>query len=181
MATSNVGKRFESDFKKSVEQHHLLIRLNDPPQSFGGGTAKFSIPNPCDYLLMDTKHRILVCFELKTTKYKSISYEDVNSDEKQNRMIHKHQISGLTNFSKYNYVEAGFLFNFRDEKNNCERTYFQRVEDFNDMVKKIEKHSCNELDILTYGGVKLNGDKKRVRYTWDIESLLDEIAKKYNN
>lgn len=174
----NVGKAFENDFKKSVNPQHLLIRLNDPPQSFGGGTARFSIKNPCDYLLMDTKHRTLVCLELKTTKFKSISYENVNSDDNTSRMIHKHQISGLTKFSEYNCVEAGFLFNFRDEKNACERCYFMMVEDFNNMVKNSNKHSCNELDILTNGAIKVQGDKKRTRYTWDIDSLLNDIAEK---
>ena len=54
---------------------------------------------------MDTKHRTLVCLELKTTKFKSISYEDVNSDDNTSRMIHKHQIYGLTKFSEYDSVE----------------------------------------------------------------------------
>lgn len=175
---SNVGKVFENDFKKSVNSHNLLIRLNDPPQSFGGGTARFSIKNPCDYLLMDTKHRILVCFELKTTKFKSISYEDVDGNDNTSRMIHKHQIYGLTKFSEYDSVEAGFLFNFRDEKNSCERCYFMRVEDFNNMIKNSNKHSCNEIDILTNCAIKVHGEKKRTRYTWDIDSLLDTIAEK---
>lgn len=175
---SNVGKVFENDFKKSVNSHHLLIRLNDPPQSFCGGNARFSIKNPCDYLLMDTKHRTLVCLELKTTKFKSISYEDVDKDDNTSRMIHKHQIYGLTKFSEYDSVEAGFLFNFRDEKNSCERCYFMRVEDFNNMIKGSNKHSCNEIDILTNGAIKVHGDKKRTRYTWDIDSLLDTIAEK---
>ena len=172
----NVGKIFEASFKKSVSPQHLLIRLNDPPQSFGGGTARFSIKNPCDYLLMDTKHSTLVCLELKTTKSKSISYEDVNGDDNQSRMIHRHQIVGLTKLSEYSHVESGFFFNFRDEKNNCERCYFMRIEDFNNMVKNSSKHSCNELDILTNGAIKVQGLKKRTRYTWDIDSLLDAIA-----
>lgn len=172
------GKAFENDFKKSVNPQHLLIRLNDPPQSFGGGTARFSIKNPCDYLLMDTKHRTLICLELKTTKYKSISYEDVNGDDTQSRMIHRHQISGLTKFAEHDCVEAGFLFNFRDEKNDCERCYFMRVDDFNNMAKSSDKHSCNEIDILTNGAIKLQGLKKRTRYTWDIDSLLDAIAER---
>lgn len=175
---SNVGKVFENDFKKSVNSHHLLIRLNDPPQSFGGGTARFSIKNPCDYLLMDTKHRTLVCLELKTTKFKSISYEDVDGDDNTSRMIHKHQIFGLTKFSEYGSVEAGFLFNFRDDKSACERCYFMRIEDFNNMIKDSNKHSCNEIDILTNGAIKVHGKKKRTRYTWDIDSLLDTIAEK---
>lgn len=172
----NVGKIFESDFKASVPSYSLLIRLNDPPQSFGGGTARFSIKNPCDFLLFDTKRRTLLCCELKTTKYKSISYEDVNGEDNQSRMIHKHQISGLTKFSEYNNVIPCFIFNFRDEANNCERCYFQRIEDFNNMVGKLDKKSCNELDLLSNNAIRIKGEKKKVHYRWDIENLLNELS-----
>lgn len=177
----NVGKQFESDFKSSVPDYCLLIRLNDPPQSFGGGAARFSIPNPCDYLAFDSKHRIFVPLELKTTKYSSVSYEDVNLKEQPSRMIHKHQITGLTKFSQYENCYPGFLFNFRDEKNNCERCYFQRIEDFNNMVKKTDKKSCNELDIITNGAIKIDGEKKRTRYRWNIDNLFEDIVKRFDN
>ena len=52
------------------------------------------------------------------------------------------------------------------------------IEDFNKMANNSDKHSCNELDILTNGAIKVQGLKKRTRYTWDIDSLLDVIAEK---
>lgn len=172
---SNVGKRFEQQVKKSCPPYLLMIRLNDPPQSFNN-TAKFSIKNPCDYIEFDSKHRILVPMEYKTTKLKSMSFEDVNSDEEQNRMIHKHQIVGLTKFSKYDNVAAGFLFCFRDEENDMQRCYWQNVVDFNNMVRQINKKSFNELDLLAKGNpIKVSGEKKRVNYIWDIDGLLNEI------
>lgn len=91
-------------------------------------------------------------------------------------MIHAHQIVGLTKFARYDNVVAGFLFNFRDEKNNCERCYFQMIEDFNEMVKGIDKKSFNELDLITNNAIKVNGEKKRVHYRWFIENLLDDIS-----
>lgn len=177
----NIGKRFEEDFKKSVPTSSLLIRLQDPPQSFAKSeNTKFSHKNPCDFLLFDCEHRVFVPIELKTTKNKSISFDDINIEDKQNGMIHKHQIIGLTGFSKYDNVVAGFLFNFRDEKSGLERCYFQNVKDFNAMVQKINKKSFNELDLLTDGNaIKLNGNVKRSRYHWDIDSLLNDITIKY--
>lgn len=172
----NVGKLFEEQFKKSVHEHCLLIRLNDPPQSFCGGSARFSIKNPCDYILFDTKNRMLVPIELKTTKYKSMSFEDANTNEQQSKMIHAHQIAGLTDFAKYDNVCAGFLFNFRDEDNGIERCYFQRIDDFNIMVKDIDKKSFNEIDLLRHNAIKVQGIKKRVRYIWDIDGLLEELS-----
>lgn len=179
--SQSAGKQFEADFKRSVPSSSLLIRLNDSPQAFSKSKmTRFTHRTPCDFILFDGKRRILVPVELKTTKYKSISYEDVNSDDAQNRMIHKHQIVGLTKFSEYENVIAGFILNFRDEKNDCERCYFISVQDFNEMANKSDKCSCNELDILSSGGIRLEGEKRRVHYTWDIESLLDVLIEKCN-
>lgn len=173
----NTGKIFENAIKSSLPSYVLPIRLPDPPQSFvKRSDTRFSRPNPCDYVLWDSKHRILVPVELKTTKYKSMSYEDIDNNEGQSKMIHAHQIVGLQKFSKYDYVIAGFLFNFRDEKNDMERTYFQRIEDFISMTSKSDKKSCNELDILSNGGIKVIGSKKKVHYKWNIEELLDRLC-----
>lgn len=175
---SNIGKDFEERFKSSVPEYCMLQRLNDPPQSFTKRTdTRFSIKNPCDYLMFDEKSRTLFCLELKTTKYKSISFEDIKNKEEQNRMIHKHQIEGLTKFSEYNGIIAGFIYNFRDEKNDMERTYFQNIKDFNRMVITLGKHSFNEIDILLNGAVKINGEKKRTRYTWNIDELIKKLTK----
>lgn len=175
-----VGKRFEDCFKKSIPDNCLLIRLPDPPQAFSQSSlSKFSVKNPCDFILFDTNHHMLVPIELKTTKNKSMSFEDVNVKEQQSKMIHAHQIVGLTKFARYDNVVAGFLFNFRDEKNDCERCYFQRIEDFNKMVDAIDKKSFNEIDLLKNDAIKVDGIKKRVNYRWDIENLLDCIKVRY--
>ena len=175
---ANVGKLFEQQFKKSVPTNCYLLRLNDPPQSFvKSSTARFSPNNPFDFILFDTVNKMLVCIELKTTKYKSISFEDENDDKQHNKMIHIHQIEGLSKASKFDHVAAGFLFNFRDEKNDMERCYWQNIKDFNKMVSHIDKKSFNELDLLTNNAVKVNGTKKIKHYIWDIDSLLSKIAK----
>lgn len=169
----NVGKVFEKQFEKSVPDYCLVHRLKDTAQSYNkSSNTKFTWQQPCDYFLFDTIKRIFYCLELKTTKYKSMSFEDVDSDEKQNKMIHKHQILALHKFSKFDNVTAGFVFNFRDEKNNMERTYFQNINDFVVMCKEVNKSSFNEMDLLLNNAIKINGDKKRVNYTWDIDELL---------
>lgn len=174
----NSGKIFENQFKKSVPDYCLLQRLNDPPQSFNqSNLTRFSIKNPCDFFMFDTNLQILHCWELKTTKYKSISFEKIDVDETQNKMIHKHQILSLIKFSDYKYVDAGFLFNFRDEKNNMERTYYQNINDFMIMYQKINKSSFNELDLLTNGAIKIEGTKKRKNYIWNIDTLLKILKK----
>lgn len=172
--SKNSGKVFEDDFKKSIPDYCLLIRLPDPPQAFTQRSdTRFSNKNPFDFLMYDSNSRLLWTLELKSTKFKSISFEDVNIEEVQNKMIHKHQILGLMNCAKYDGVCSGFVYNFRDEKNNVERTYFQDINDFNKMVDKIGKKSLNELDLILDGNaVKINGVKRRVRYAWDIDGFL---------
>lgn len=173
----NSGKVFEQQFKLSVPNYCLLIRLPDPPQSFSRGSGtRFSHKNPCDYIMFDTNSQILFTLELKTTKYKSMNFDDINEEEHDSsKMIHKHQILGLLNFSSYKNVVSGFVFNFRDEERNIERTYFQDILSFESMCKKINKKSFNEMDLILNNAIKINGVKKRVNYVWSI----DEFLKRY--
>jgi hypothetical protein len=170
---ANTGKVFEADFRASLPPRVLVVRLNDSPQAFSKSKlTRFTRRTPCDFILFDGK--TLYPVELKTTKYRSISFENINDDDDQNKMVHKHQILGLTEFSKYENVKAGFFFDFRDEENDCERCYFQRIEDFNNMIKQINKKSFNELDLLTVGkAIKIKGEKKRTRYRWNFDKFFE--------
>lgn len=174
---ANEGKKFEDCFRKSVPDYCLLQRLNDSAQAFQkSGFAKFTPKNPCDFFMFDTKSRTLFCLEMKSTKYKSMAFEDIFSNEEQNKMIHKHQILALMKFAEYSYVVSGFILNFRDETNNMERTYFQNINNFRTMCDAIGKTSFNELDLIRYGAVKIVGTKKRVNYTWDVDKLIGQLT-----
>lgn len=159
--SKNSGKVFESCYKDSIPDYCYLVRLNDPPQSFEKA-AKFSPKNPYDYICYDTRHRILLPMELKTTKYKSMSLS----------MIRDHQVDGLSKASKYDNMFPCFVFNFRDEDNAMERCYIQHISGFIDMVSDIDKKSFNEIDLLTHGALPMTGKKKVKYYRWDVDSLL---------
>ena len=176
MANSNSGKVFEDDFKSSTDKDRcLLLRLNDQPQSFAK-TAKFSLKPPCDFVLYDSLTKLFIPLELKTTKYRSMSYEDINEENPTSAMIHKHQLEKLLEFSKYNGVKSGLLLNFRTEETNLQRTYYISILNFLDMCQKINKKSANEIDLLSIGkAIKVNGTKKRSRYIWNINELLDSL------
>lgn len=174
----NVGKKFEDAIKRSVPDYCLLIRIPDPPQSFTKRSdTRFSVKNPCDYICYDSKNRLLYCLELKTTSSKSMSFDNIKSDEEQNHMIHRHQIEGLMKFADFDNVVAGFLFNFRHFEGtdkSFETTYFQDVDSFNKMCDNVDKHSFNEIDLCMSGNIKkIIGQKKRTRYTWDLDSFFD--------
>ncbi len=176
MSNSNSGKIFEDDFRSSVDKDRcLLLRLNDQPQVFSK-SAKFSLKPPCDFVLYDSLTKLFVPLELKTTKYRSMSYEDIKEENPNPAMIHKHQLEKLLEFSVYNGVESGLLLNFRTEETNLQRTYYISIQNFLDMCQKINKKSVNEIDLLNVGNaIKVNGEKKRSRYSWDISKLLDDL------
>ena len=176
MSNSNAGKVFEDDFRSSVDKDRcLLIRLNDQPQSYAK-TARFSLKPPCDFILYDSQTKLFVPIELKTTKYRSMSYEDINEENPNNAMIHKHQLERLLEFSKYDGVKAGLLLNFRTDETKIQRTYYISIQNFLDMCQKINKKSVNEIDLLSIGkAIKVNGTKKRSRYIWNINELLDSL------
>jgi penicillin-binding protein-related factor A (putative recombinase) len=96
----------------------------------------------------------------------------LDKDDKSQKMIKLHQIESLTKISEYDGAIAGFFLNFRDEKNNTQRTYFLNIIDFNKIIKDTEKKSINEIDIILNNGIKISGEKKRVRFRWDIDEFL---------
>lgn len=168
----NSGKIFETDFSKSVPDYCFIHRLKDSAQSYNNSkVTSFTWNNECDFFIYDSKSHLLYALELKSTKYKSINFE-IDENDKSSKMIKLHQIKSLTDMSKYDGIVAGFIFNFRDEEHNMERTYFQNIIDFNNMCKKINKQSCNEIDLLLNGAIKIDGTKKRVHYTWDLDKFL---------
>lgn len=165
------GKIFEEDFSRSVPSYCLIHRLKDSAQSYNNSNAtRFTWDNPCDFFVFDGS--ILYCFELKSTKSKSMSYQ-IDKNDVSSRMIKYHQIESLTKFSKYENVLAGLVLNFRDEKNDSQRTYFIDIKNFNKMIDSIGKRSVNEIDILLNGAIKIQGNKKRTRYSWDIDAFLE--------
>lgn len=165
----NAGKIFEDDFKKSIPSHCFVHRLKDPPQSFGGGNdLRFSWKNPCDYYIFDSFNRVFHCIELKSTKGKSISFE--NEDSKSSKMIHRHQILKLMEFNSFNNVNCGFIFNFRQESEQT--TYYQDIEKFREMILSLDKKSFNVADLNKFGAIELPGKKLRTHYKWNLDNVL---------
>ncbi|MEY8352606.1 hypothetical protein AALB39_04525 [Lachnospiraceae bacterium 54-53] len=172
----NSGKVFENAFKKSIPDYVLYHRLNDSTGTFSGGSnLRFSPKQPCDAFLWNGQTNTFYSLELKTSKSGSFSYEDINCEEKQtSKMIHKHQILSLDKLSKYDGVVSGFIFNFRDESESFERTYFQEICDFLSMIGELNKKSFNEKDLLEYSPVQIIGRKKIKNWTWNVEKFLND-------
>lgn len=158
---NNVGKIFEDQFKKYVPDYCLLYRIPDPPSGFLTG-LRFSIKNPFDFLIWDSKHHKLFALELKTVKGSSISFE---RSKEESRVIHFHQIAGLEKWSQYNGIVAGFIIEFRQ----LEKTVFLSIDEFKKLIKSIDKNSFN------YKDLEKHNIKHRV-----IEQTLMKKNYKYN-
>lgn len=177
----NVGKKFESIIKNNCPDYVKITRIPDPPQSFTQRSdTEFSRKNPYDYEIFDSVHRIEYCLELKSTSQKYLSYHTCEQDEKdkKNANIQWHQIDGLTRASEYNNVVAGFLCNFRLD-NGEQLLYFLDIKDFNRFRKYANKKSINIMDIVLYGGIKINGEKKRINYKWNLDEFFKTQSKVY--
>lgn len=158
----NAGKLFENDFKQSVPDTCWIYRLRDNASSFANGdNTRFTSSNICDYILFDDITRTLFLVECKSTKGTSIPLS----------MVRDNQIKGLKEASKHDLV-AGFLINFRNKDND---TFFVLIDEFLDMISSINKKSFNVKDLENIGAIKIENIKKRTRYTYNIQKMINEL------
>lgn len=165
---SNVGKTFEGQLSKSTPEYALLYRLNDPAQSFGGGSgSRFSIKNPFDFILWDSKRHVLYALEAKTVAGKSISFERTKDDA---GVIHLHQIEGLRKWNAYDGIVCGLIIEFRE----LEKTIFLHINDMDTIMCVLDKKSftLNDLDENGVFYYQIPQKKKRVKYIYDLDTFL---------
>lgn len=163
-----VGKIFERNFSNSVPDYALLYRLPDSAQAFGGNSnLRFSNRNPFDFLLWDSKAKILYALELKSVAGKSISFERTKEEKGE---IHFHQIEGLNKWDKYDGTICGFIIEFRE----LEKAIFLNIQEMNELIKIIPKKSFNYSDLEKYK-IKyyvIPQKKLKVNYKYDIHNML---------
>lgn len=167
----STGKLFEESFKKSIPDYALLYRLPDSAQVFNkNNNLRFSRKNPFDFLLWDSKRHILYALELKSVKGKSISFERAKGECGE---IHFHQIKGLTAWNKYNGIVCGFIIEFRE----IETTVFIDIDSFNVLMTRLNKKSFNYYDLIKekMPFIIIPQEKKRTRYSYDVDVLLKQI------
>lgn len=177
--TKNQGKIFEEDLRISChEQGIYFYRIKDVPTIMLKSNAKIS-QNDFDSFIY--KKPNLFPVELKSTKAKSISFD--------NKIIKKHQIEALKEAFEYDGIIAGFIFNFRSYDNY---TAFVPIEKFLEIKRlsenqikdhtyqsKLNKSSIN-LGTVKEIGIEIKNVKKKVRYRYYINELLDKLIKLYN-
>lgn len=174
---ANEGKRFERQFKESADKEGILcVRFNDSDMSFNPNKefrSRFTAKNPADFFIY--RYPYVYFLELKSTKYKSISFEREKGDQ---GMIHLSQIQSLSNLPLYDGVRAGLILNFRNEESDevyTEETYYLSIQNFNKFFCESDKKSVNKKDILSVGGFLMESQKKRKLYHYNVNSLLKNI------
>ena len=144
----NQGKIFENAIKASIPDGVFIYRLPDAAQSFSkSSNLRFSRKNPCDYF---------------------ISFERKKEEQK---IIHYHQITGLTEWNKFENIVCGFLIEFRA----IETTIFLDISDFNRLLEETEKKSFTiaDLDNMGLPYLVIPQELKRTRYSYDLSPLLN--------
>lgn len=181
----NAGKKFEDNWKSSCDKldYVLLKRLNDNASAWSGGSnTRFASKNECDFILFDSLRKIFYGIELKSTIHKSLTFwrEDFEEYDEHGKKIKKHfmirecQIKGLDNWSKYSNTVCGFIINFSAINNE---TFFVRIKDFLKYTNTLEKKSISYSDVLKMNPVKINSEKLRTNYKYDVEKFLEEFSK----
>lgn len=163
-----IGKVFELALTQSAPDYALMYRLIDPVGSFGGGgKLRFSLKNPFDFLLWDSKRHILYALEAKTVSGKSISFEREKEDK---GVIHLHQIENLNYWDKYDGIICGLIIEFRE----LEKTVFLDIKDMNKIINSFTKKSftIKDLDENNIPYFTIPQKKKRTRYTYDLDYFL---------
>ncbi len=156
----NPGKIFEEDFKNSVPGTCWVYRLRDNASSFANGNnTRFTSSNICDFILYNDITSQLFLIECKSTKGKSLPLS----------MIRGSQIEGLKIASEHSII-PGLLVNFRNENND---TFFIKIQDFIEMINGIEKKSFNINDLKSYNAIYVESMKKRTRYKYRIDKLVN--------
>ena len=169
----NIGKIFERNWEKSIPKDVFCRRLPDPPQSFEK-TAIYSHKNPYDYeVFFDGS---LFCLELKSVGTSSCSFEAERGTRK-TANIHWHQIDGLSKAAQYEGIFAGFLVNWR-LKDGVEIVLYQSISDFKEMISEINKKSFNMVDMAKHGGIRVESEKKKINYKYDVKKLISDIKEK---
>jgi penicillin-binding protein-related factor A (putative recombinase) len=152
------GKAFEEDFKRSLCKTIYPLRLKDSASSWNGGTmSRFTIKNPCDFVLYNPSNRQMYMLELKHTNSKSLPFGNIK----------KNQIEGLTKSDKFGIV-SGFVIKTKDG------TFYLDIKDFNEFVATTSRKSI-PLELLSTKGIFIPSEKIRKNYRYDLSPITDMV------
>ncbi|MDR6779561.1 MULTISPECIES: hypothetical protein [Paenibacillus] len=179
--SKNEGKLFEGDFQASAEstQKIFFTRIKD---TFIPAELRNRIRvTKNDYDCMMFSERYLFTLELKSTKQKSVSFDE--------SVIKQHQIDKLKEASDYNNVISGFIINFREPDN---KVFFVHIKDFvkyqfiaqnqfSHTYKSRVNKSSIPIGICEEIGLEINGFKKRSKWHYHLNDFVKYAINTYGS
>ena len=169
MKKVNYGKRFESDFLKSAEKAMFIYRLADPGSSFNlkcQGCPKlvtrFSVRNIADFIAFS--NNTLYLLELKSHKGKSIPFDAIVKNEKDNRLWKMVEAE-----EKWKNVSSLVIINWRDCDNE---THIIPAAKIHNYIYSSDRKSIPFS--MTEDWWLLPHELKRVRYSYDMDFFTIE-------
>ena len=147
----NPGKRFEEDFKKSLNCFHL--RLKDAAGWSNAENLRFTSSNICDFVIYPGSN-VLFLAELKSTDKTSKAYTDRE----------RKQLDDLLTI-KEPYVLTCHIINFR----NINKTY---IVDAYHIHRCLQTRSSVSSDYCAVHGHQIPQELKRTRYKYLTDSIF---------
>ncbi|MGG1652227.1 hypothetical protein ABHN03_03765 [Paenibacillus sp. NRS-1775] len=179
--SKNEGKLFEGDFQASAgsTQKIFFTRIKD---TFIPADLRSRIRvTKNDYDCMMFSEKYLFTLELKSTKQKSVSFDE--------SVIKQHQIDKLKEASEYENVISGFIINFREPDN---RVFFIHINDFvkyqfiaqnqlNHTYKNRVNKSSIPIGICEEIGIEIDGLKKRSKWHYRLNDFVRNAINLYES
>lgn len=154
---ANEGIKFQEDFVASIVNKDISWdRLKDP---VGG---RRGVANICDYILY--LYPNLFYLELKCYRENTINFKAI-SDTQYDGLLAKYGKTGIL---------PGVLLSFQDHS----EVWFMHIDQVRQLKaiegkKSIHIKDCREM------GVRLEGERKRTRFRYNVEKFLKEVATRY--
>lgn len=149
------GKRFEMNFKKSAILHDIwILRLKDAGGWSESEQTRFTVDNPCDYILFTGA--IVFPMELKAAKGKSVSTSRLEK-----------QLPKLLDMMYLN-VEPCIVFEFYEQG----KAFITPAIDIHNKIEQTGKKSINIIDLESIHSTRLLAiTKKKVNSMYDLSIL----------
>ncbi len=168
----NPGKRFESDFIKSIPERCDITRLKDAGGWSNATNMRFTSSNPCDFIVYSDSewgsgNGTMYKFELKSTLGKSLPFGNIKA--KNDKLTAKEAslkfIKKLEE-SESKGVWAGFVVNFRATN----QTFRVLASDIACFMVCTDRESI-PLSWFEENAILIKQTLVRVRYKYDLEFL----------
>lgn len=163
---TNEGKKFEEDIRESFEKQHLYFqRLKDSSSSYSNTTtSRFTSTNPSDFISYNVFNHKILYLECKSIK-------DTRCDFWR---IKEHQLKDMYYlYSNFEHIDCFLIINFRKTEETF-GLHIKRAYDFYYSLnnENEENRKSFSYDYVKKNGIKIQGNKKRVRFNYDLYQFM---------